>query len=133
MSISSASVLKDGTVATTGGTATAFLSKGTSLVQHNALIDDGAIFALQSEVQFSIKEPKVSAAAPNGYTQARNTVYYKRPVVLDNGNSTVNTASITIANDPEMTAAEKLTDRVYLAQLLVDPDFTDFWDKQGLD
>lgn len=133
MSISSASVLKDGTVATTGGTATALLSKGTSLTQHNCLLDDGATFALQSEVQFSIKEPKVSATAPNGYTQVRNVVFVKVPVVLDNGNSTVNTANITMAFDPEMTAAEKLSVRVYLAQLLTDSDFTDFWDKQGLD
>lgn len=131
MTISTASVLKDGTVATTSGTATSLLSKGNTLLQHNCILDDGAVFALQSSLQFTTKEPKASESAPNGYTQGRNSVYLKAPLSLDNGKTTVNTGSISIACDSETTAAEKLTMRVYLAQILVDPDFTDFWDKQS--
>lgn len=132
MSISSASVLKDGTVATTGGTATSMitLDKGNG---HKVLIDDGAAFNLQSTIDFSVKSPKVSSSAPGGYTQGRNSVYLRVPLSLDNGNRTVNTAQISISCDPETTDAERLTMRVYLAQLLVDSDFTVFWDDQGIE
>lgn len=130
MSLSNSAVLKDGTVATTGGTSTNLLTKGQNLTQHNLMIDDGAEFQLQATVDFTVKAPKVSVSAPNGYTQARNSAFLKQPLLLDNGEYTTCTGSISISCDPEMTAAEKLTMRVYLAQILVDSDFTAFWDDQ---
>jgi len=132
MALSNSAVLKDGTVATTGGTSVSLLTKGTSLSQHNLMIDDGAEFQLQATTDFSVKAPKVSASAPNGYTQARTSVFLRQPLLLDNGEYTTCTGSISISVDPEMTDAEKLTMRVYLAQLLVDSDFTDFWDNQAI-
>jgi hypothetical protein len=132
MTIASASVLKDGTVATTGGTATSFLTRGADLVKHSVLIDDSSEFLSQSVVEFSIKEPKVLATAPNGYTQARCTVLLKVPLALDNLAYTMNTIQIAISSDMEMSDAERLTMRVYAAQLLHDTDFLAFWDNQSL-
>lgn len=126
MSISTASILKDGTVATTGGTAQAFTSLGDTLNQHNAYFD-GSDFLTRSECNFTVKAPKISASAPNGYTQARSTVIMKVPLALDNGSNTVNTIKIEFSSDVETTDAEKQTMIVYAAQLLHDTDFSAFW------
>ena len=73
MSLIAASINVDGTVATTGGTATTFLSLGDSLSQHILLLDNSAAFIDQTTFEFSTKSPKVSASAPAGYTQKRAT------------------------------------------------------------
>lgn len=134
MSLKTASVLKDGTVATTGGTATTFIDKGTS-PQGNTWIgifDDGSEFLNQSQCSFTVSDPKVQSGAPNGYTQARSSIALKVPLVLDNGEVTHNTLRISLACDHETTAAEITSMLVYGAQLLTDSDFTDFWTKQAL-
>ena len=132
MSISTSSILVDGTVATTGGTATTVITKGDTLNEHRVILDDSSEFAAQTEIRFAVKEPKVNSGAPNGYTQQRNIVSVLKPLALDNGNSTVNSAKVEIACDPETTDAEKLNLRVTLCQLIMDSDFVDFWDKQSL-
>lgn len=132
MSLSSASILVDGTVATTGGTATTFITKGNTLNQHNLILNDGSEFIAQPTVSFTVKEPKVNAGSPNGYTQARCTVVYKKPLLLDNGSYTVNTGKIELSVDHETTDAEIASMLVVLAQLIHDSDYTDFWKKQSL-
>lgn len=132
MAISTASVLKDGTVATTGGTATGVIEKGSTLNTLDVILDDSSEFIAQSTVHFTVKDPKVNAGSPNGYTQARNVVLLKVPLALDNGNYTVNTLSITLAVDHETTDAEIESMLVYGAQLLHDSDFSDYWKKQSL-
>lgn len=131
MSLTSASVLKDGTVATTGGTATALNSLGNTLNQHK-LYMDGTDHLSRTEVLAVVKEPKVNAGAPNGYTQARSTITLKVPLALDNGNLTYNTLQISLACDVETTQAEKQTLMVYGAQVLADSDFTEFWEDQSV-
>lgn len=132
MTILNASILVDGTVATTGGTATTFVSKGNTLNAHSAIVDDSSEFIAQSTCNFSIKDPKVSVSSPNGYTQARNTVKFNVPLALDNGNYTVNTLTIQLSVDPETTDAEIESMLVFGAQLLHDSDYSDFWKKQSL-
>jgi len=128
-----ASVNVDGTVATTGGTATSFKSLGNTINQHNLVLDDGSEFEARTLLEASVKTPKVSASAPNGYTQARNTMLLKVPLALDNGLVTVNTVKIEIASDIEMTDAERLSMRVLAAQLIHDSEFVDFWDLQSVE
>lgn len=130
MSISAASVLKDGTVATTGGTATSLVTKGQDLSQILALLDDGSEFINQSTCLWTISDPKVKVGAPNGYTQARSTVILHSPLVLDNGNLTKNSLKIELSVDHEATDSEIQTLLVYGAQFLHDSDFSDFWKKQ---
>lgn len=135
MSIKTATVLKDGTVATTGGTSVGFIEKGTLPGVNNSwvgIVDDGSEYLNQTRFTFVVKDPVPDASAPNGYTQQRISVNVFTPLALDNGNRTVRKGSITISEDIESTAAERLTMRVYLAQLLTDPDYTELWENGAL-
>lgn len=132
MSISSASMPIGATYTPTGGSATSLVAKGsTSGSQLSTFLDDGSILLDQIQFDFSYSEPKVNSGAPGGWTQARNNVAVKSPLGLDNGNRTVNTIRIEISCDPETTDAEKATLREYGAHVLLDSDFTDFWDNQS--
>ncbi len=131
MAISTSSILVDGTVATTGGTATSVIQKGNTLDQVVVVLDDGSEFINQTTVTFSIKDPKVNTGAPNGYTQARSNAKITKPLALDNGNRTVNSVNIQLSVDHETTDAEIQNLLVTAAQLLVDSDFSDFWKKQS--
>lgn len=132
MSIVSGSVLYDGTVATTGGTATSFISKGGTLAQLDVILDDSSEFKDQTKVEFKVSEPRVQTSAPNGYTQQRNVVKVLSPLDLDNSNRTINTLEIKMSVDHETTDAEIESLLVLGAQLLHDSDFSDFWKKQSL-
>lgn len=133
MSIRSSSILVDGTVAITAGTATASISKGNDLNIHTVVLDDSSEFIDQTTMVFTAKDPKVSASAPNGYTQQRNTVKINVPLALDNLQRTVNTVTVIVACDPETTDAEKASMRVLATNVLNDSDFTAFWDDGSLD
>jgi hypothetical protein len=132
MSITSASILVDGTVATTGGTATTFIEKGQTLNQWEGILNNAAEFLLQQGLTFTIKDPKVNAGSPNGYTQKRSSIVLRVPLALDNSGYTVNTLKIELACDHETTAAEIESMLVTGAQLLHDSDFSNFWKKQSL-
>lgn len=137
MSIKNATVQKDPATVTYGtGTSTTLKTLGDSLNQHSTyLAVTGEDLPLQQRVELvaSIKQPKVQESAPNGYTQARNILLLKTPLVLDNGGSTVMTARVEIAVDVEATSAEKSTIRHYLAQLLTESSFEEFWNSQSID
>jgi len=132
MSISTASILVDGTVATTGGTATTMIDKGSSLDSKKVILDDSSEFINATTIDFSIKDPKVNSGSPNGYTQARSSVKLSVPLGLDNSNRTVNTMTLSLSVDPETTDAEIGSMLVLGAQLLHDSDFTEFWTKQSV-
>lgn len=132
MSIQSSSILYDGTVSATGGTATTLKSKGGTNNELTVFLDDGSDFFDQKTVQFTVREPKVSASAPNGYTQARNKVRVMVPLALDNGNVTINTMEIHLNCDPETTDAEISTMLSLGGQLCTDSDFLEFWQKRSL-
>lgn len=134
MSLRDSSINVDGTVATTGGTATTLKSKGNTLDRHDLLLDDGSTLGGQTVVSASVKSPKVSAGAPSGYTQARNTMYVKVPFTVPSTSLlTSQTIRMEIATDIETTDAQKLSLRVLAAQLLADSDYTAFWDDQTVD
>jgi hypothetical protein len=132
MTIEASSIAIGGTLSATGGTATSVLSKGDTLEKHNVVLDDGSAFKEQTSVAFSIKAPKVSSSAPAGYTQARNTVVIQVPMVLANGNSTVNSFRLEMAVDPETTDADKTALRDIAAQAIFDADFDAFWNDQSM-
>jgi hypothetical protein len=133
MSIASSSVNIDSSPSFTGGTATTLKTKDNSDGRtHIVFLDDGADLLSQKTAEFSYLPPKVQASAPNGYTQARNKVRIKAPFVLDNGERTTNTITIEVACDYEVTAAERLTLLNWAAQILLDSDYTEFWDDQSI-
>jgi len=131
MTIKSASILKDGAVATTGGSAAAFTSLGVTMNRHKAFFD-GTDHRTRSEVVATTKDPKVSASAPNGYTQARSNMLFKVPKLLANGLYTINTIQVSMSCDVETTQAEKQRLLGYAAQGATDSDFTSFWENQGV-
>jgi hypothetical protein len=132
MGIQTASILVDGTVATTGGSATTFITKGDTLNEKRVTLDDSSEFIANVNVQFSVSDPVKNAGAPNGYTQKRSTVKMLVPLALDNALYTMNTMTIQLSVDPETTDAEVESMLVSAAQLLHDSDFSDFWKKQSL-
>lgn len=132
MSLSTASILKDGTIGVTGGTATAFTRISGDNTSAKASFD-GTGFLSRSEGVFSVKSPKPSASSPDGYTQARRVVLVKRPKVLANGSLTYDTVKIEISRSVETTAAELATHKGIASQILSDADFDAFWDDGSLD
>lgn len=82
--------------------------------------------------EFSTKDAKPSATAPNGYTQQRATLIAKFPFILDNLKRTVNTVRIEFSCDIELTVAEKYEILLEASQLLGDTDFQGFWTNLAL-
>lgn len=132
MTIQSSAFLVDGTITASAGTSTGLVEKSRGVEELVMVLDDGSEFVGQTKIAFSVKDPKISASAPNGYTQARSKVKYTVPLALDNGNTTINSLELSLAVDHETTDAEIQTMLVAAAQLLTDSDYSDFWKKQYL-
>jgi hypothetical protein len=132
MTISTSSIAIGTAISVTGGIATGLISKGDTLDLHNTVLDDGAAFKDHTNVDFSIKSPKVSASAPAGYTQARNVVVIKKPKTLANGNITYNSMRVELSCDSETTEAEKDSLRELAAQVIFDTDYDQFWNDQAM-
>lgn len=132
MSLTAASILKDGTIGVTGGTATAFTRISGDLNQANVVFDGTTILS-RTEGVFARKSPKVSSSSPDGYTQARRSVLLKIPQVLADGSLTYDTVKIEMSRSVETTAADVLTYRGIAAQVLSDSDFDEFWEEGSLD
>lgn len=113
-------------VAPTGGSADSLSAFG-SLTDMKAVFDGDTSVLTQKTMDISVKEAKVSASAPGGYTQARRFVLIKFPKILGNTNRTVNTIKIELAVDLETTSAE-IAEYMFLAsQVCADTDFTSLW------
>lgn len=130
MSIKNASIPVGATFTPSGGTATTLLDMGAS-DKTIVLLDDGSDFLVQTTMNFDTKAPKVSVGAPNGYTQARNSVLVQVPRILANGNRTVDTIRIEVSCDPETDDTEKGSMRELGAHVLLDSDFAAFWNDQS--
>jgi hypothetical protein len=92
-----------------------------------AFFDGDTELLTAKSIDFSVKEPTVSASAPNGYTQARRVALLRFPLELDNGNRTVCTAKVELAVDVEATSAEIAEYVLITSQVLADADFAAFW------
>lgn len=132
MSINGSSIPVGATYTPSGGSATTLKTKTVDDKKHVVFLDDGNDLINQTTLEFTSKAPHVSTGAPNGYTQARNTVLIKQPFVLDNGNITVITAKVDVAVDFELTAAEKLSFRELMAHVILDSDYLEYWDDQSM-
>ena len=128
--INNASVPVGTTYTPSGGTATSFKTKS-NRDNHIAYLDDGSELIDQVTAEFSVKEAKVLESAPNGYSQARNSVFVRNPLALDNGGRTMNTGSVSLNCDIETTDAEKLAILELLAHFILDSDFAEFWLEQS--
>lgn len=132
MSLQNASIFANPTsITVTGGTAFAFSTyryNGSSLTIGNAAQTDARL-RVYVDLKASMSQPL--ATGPNGYSQSRSQADVTFPKLLANGKYTKNAGGIYLRFDPETTAAEKLEYRNKLAQMLIDPDFAEFWDNQS--
>jgi hypothetical protein len=119
-------------MAPTGGSALAFSSAGQSAGINTLYATADTDLRTRRSIVATVKDPKVSASAPNGYTQARATVVYKAPLALDNGGVTVNTVRIEFAYDVETSTAEKTELLVIASQICNDADFTELFQNLSL-
>lgn len=134
MSIKTALVALGSTFTPTGGTSTAIVPLNTSNADITAFVGtSGVIASTRTEITFSGKTPKASSSGPGGYTQGRSSVLVKQPKVLANAARTINTASVSLAIDPETTAAEVAALKSLLINLINDADFDQFWQNQAVD
>jgi len=132
MPLSTASVLSGATTAASGGSALAFTGAGIRNNSHALYVAADTDLRTRRALVCSVKEPKVSSSAPNGYTQARSTVTYKAPLSLDNGNVTVNTVRVEVSYDVETSAAELTELKCIGSQILTDADFDALFQSQSL-
>lgn len=133
MPISNASILSGVTMTPSGGTAVPFGSLGIRNGTNTLYATGDADLRTRRTIVCSAKEAKVAPGAPNGYTQARATAVFKTPLVLDNGNITVNTVRIEVAYDIESSAAEVTELKLMAAQILTDSDFAALFSALSLD
>jgi len=130
MTIEASTVAPDSTgfATPTGGTSVGIsLLKSPSAGKVIAKYDTETDFLTRTTIEFSIKDPVALSSAPGGYTQARSTVFIKKPMTLANGNRTVNTLSITLSRDPEMTSTALAALRLEACQFLGKGSFDDFY------
>jgi hypothetical protein len=119
-------------ISATGGTATSFLGKGSSLDKRFLSLDDGSVLKDETTYSFGIKRPKVSAGAPGGYTQARNTLFIQMPKTLANGEVTKNSLRVELSADPETTDSEKVDILAQAAQMMFETAFRPYWTNQDI-
>jgi hypothetical protein len=132
MTIEALSINVDGTPAFTGGTATSVLEMSNSNLSKRIALDDSTEFLAQTNLTFSKQDPKVVASAPNGYSQGRSKVTMIVPLLLDNGKLTESGWVLEHRSDVELTDAERLTQRINFAQLIVNSALDDFYNKRAL-
>lgn len=123
MSLSNASVSSGATVAPTGGSALAFSGSGPRGNSHVIFATADTDLRTRRTITTVVREPRILASAPNGYSQARTQFTFKSPLTLDNGLVTVNKVTIEFSSDPETSQAELEEMRVIAAQICSDADF----------
>lgn len=121
------------TVVPAGGAGTedsTFKAVSNSSYSTSLVCTSDADFKTRRSFEASIKPAKPLAGAPNGYSQARNLVLYRQPLVLDNGETTVDTWRLELSRDIETDTAELQQMLDALIQTVTSSDFADFWFEQ---
>lgn len=122
--LTTATTLSGSTIAGTGGTTVTWASLGQVGNKVTLVVPADADLRTRRQIDVVAKQPTPRSGTPNGYTQARVTKVYKRPLTLDNGETTVNTVKVEVSYDVETNATE-IQDLLDVgAQMLFDSDFT---------
>lgn len=111
----------------TGGSAGPAIASGGGNLNTHRLICPNDTLVVQRKFDFSVVEPKPLVSAPNGYTQGRRSVFFRFPLLLDNGNYTTNTAQLQISADIETTDAEMRAIMDLILQTLTHAPVEPFW------
>jgi len=127
MSLQTLSLLENSTVAASGGTALALVSAGGSLGKNRLIPSDDTDLRTQRVLDLSAQLPRPQASAPNGYTQGRASTVFKFPLLLDNGEITVNKVTISMSCDVETTVTEKTEYLSLACQTAIDAEMAQLW------
>lgn len=132
MSLTTLGLLTGPTISPSGGSALAFTSQGVQGDKNRFICDADTDLRTQRVIELSCRRPRAQASAPNGYTQARVSGFYKIPRILANGNISVDTISVTISTDVETTVAQKSEMLLQGAQLFIDSELLGAWTQQNM-
>lgn len=127
MSLKNAVVKTGATHAPTGGSDLTFGDFGTVGTKVALGVPADTDMRLRRSIDGSFKTPRANASSPNGYTQARATLTFKKPILLANGKITVNTIQVSVAYDWEASDAQKQELMDVGAQMCYDADFISFF------
>lgn len=120
-------------VAPSGGAPEAIsVVRNLSASKATATFDADTNILTRKLIDFTVRDPVLLSTAPGGYTQSRQTVLFKFPFTLANGNRTVNTLSMTMSIDPEAIATDLPFLRLLGSQVLGLASFDSFWEVNSL-
>lgn len=120
------------TISVTGGSALTFVPVTNNGSNVELVVATDTDNRTRRRLLASVSLPKVSPTAPNGYTQARVEVKFRKPKLLANGKYTTNELIVSMRYDAETSDTEIQEMRDVGAQLLFDADFANTWKLQSL-
>lgn len=129
-----ATTIKEGatTVAASGGTDVTLVSLGIQGNTNTFTFSTDLVNLTRRLLKCSVKPESVSASAPGGFTQRRESFVLSFPRVLANGNRTIDTVRVEVAHDPSTTDADVESMCEQSAQILGTAAFMDFYKRQNL-
>lgn len=130
MSVQNATLLVGGTVSATGGTSTAFAPNGAQVTGGVQIVDSTNTNAVtRASITCRTIKNAVLDLTTGVYTgKSKRQAQLVRPKVLASGRVIFPLIRIEIEDHPDMSAAERAALRTEGAQLLIDSDFTNFWE-----
>lgn len=127
MSLSSFSLKETPTVGVTGTDDITVVSQGGGLNNLELIYSSDSTYATRRSISLSFKPSKALSTGANGFSQARNTLFYRMPITPSGGNLTTNTAELRLNVDPLSTSAEITAMLDDLCQLAKHADMANFW------
>lgn len=115
----------------TAGTTTNLDTLGIRDGKQRVVTREDATYSTRRTYEFSSVEARINSNSATGYTPLRNKVIARAPIsvtVAGNDILVQNQGKIELTFDMSTTTAQKQALRESMAQLLLDSDFTEFWE-----
>lgn len=132
MSLQSFSLKETPSVAVTGTDNITVASQGNSLTEGRLVYTSDTDGVTRRLISLKGTPWRQAAGTPNGYTQARSVATLKYPLLLANGNITVETIQISLAYDIESSVARITALLDDACQIQKHADLQPFWTTQAL-
>lgn len=127
MPISGATLLNGGTLAVSGGTSKTFSDVGETIKNGKKVADFSVTDARVRPTITCVNRPASLNSLGVYISKDKRTAKLVQPKVITSGALVFNVREIRVEDHPETTEAEKVILDSYAAQLLCDPDFTQFF------
>jgi len=127
MGLKTMSLLANGTITPSGGTALAFSDDGVSIQNGlHLIVPADADYQTRRQVTVKYRQPSLDPKT-NVYSKDKKSICLALPMVLSTGSVVFNTIRIEREVHPSLSAANALELNNLGAQLLVDNDVVAFW------